>query len=92
MTAQRFRVELDEQGVLHLAGLAGAQDPVCPECRERIRLVMDVTSFVLGSDHRLVHARCLWRPEVLAEQALLSAVMIGELDGPPALPEPRSGP
>lgn len=61
--ARPLNVRLDDDGVLHLEGVAST-DPLCPECGERIRLPLDLVSFVVGRDHLLVHARCVWRPQV----------------------------
>lgn len=62
------RARLDDDGVLHLEGIDGA-DPVCPECGTPIRLRLDLATFVVGRDHRLVHARCVWRPQVFYAEA-----------------------
>ena len=72
---------VDAAGVLRLQGLE--RDPLCAECGEPIRVLLDVTSFVFGVDHALVHARCVWRPEVLHGEARLAleALPAEERDG-----------
>ena len=71
------RVWLDDEGVLHLKGLAGI-DPVCPECGEPIRLQVDLASFVVSYDQRMVHARCVWRPEVFYVQGAIAGMAADE--------------
>ena len=84
---------LDGAGVLRLTGLD--HDPACAECGRPIRLLLDVTSFVFGVNHALVHARCLWRPEVLHGEARLALEALPaeereEQEGPPpTLPTQR---
>ena len=79
-TAQPI-ASVDAAGVLRLQGLE--RDPVCAECGTPIRVLLDVTSFVFGVDHALVHARCVWRPEVLHGEARLAleALPDAERDG-----------
>jgi hypothetical protein len=81
-----LRVQLAEDGVLHLRGLDGWPDPICPECGGAIRLVLDLMSWSVGHDHRLVHARCVWRPEVFAEQEQLSYAGLAAEDRPGPCP------
>jgi hypothetical protein len=66
-------VWLDDAGVLHLKGLGGVE-PVCPECHEPIRLQVDLASFVVSYDQRMVHARCVWNPEVFYVQGALAGM------------------
>jgi hypothetical protein len=75
-------VWVDGDGVLHLKGL-GDVEPVCPECHEPIRLQVDLASFVVSYDQRLVHARCVWNPEVFYVQGALAG-MAAPADDQPA--------
>lgn len=77
------RVELDGEGVMHLRGRLGDQCPVCPQCGQPIRLALDVTSFSIGIDHVLVHAHCLWRPEVFVEVGRRAAEVVAEEEQAP---------
>jgi hypothetical protein len=71
---------IDQDGVLRLAGTLGVR-PICPECHEPINLALDLTSFTIGVEHELAHARCLWRPEVFeAEQERAAAALHDETD------------
>jgi hypothetical protein len=70
------RLWFDGDGVLHVEGLT---DPVCPECGEPIRLMLDLTTFVATTEQQLAHARCVWRPQVFYDQAhLADAALVGE--------------
>jgi hypothetical protein len=74
-------VWLDDAGVLHLKGLGGVE-PVCPECGEPIRLQVDLASFVVSYDQRMVHARCVWNPEVFYVQGALAGIAAPAEDHP----------
>jgi hypothetical protein len=74
-------VWLDDAGVLHLKGLGGVE-PVCPECGEPIRLQVDLASFVVSYDQRMVHARCVWNPEVFYVQGALAGMAAPTDDHP----------
>lgn len=58
-----FRFVWTDDGVLHLRGRDGFREPICPECGEPIKWVLDIMSFTTGPDHRLAHASCLWTAE-----------------------------
>ena len=61
-TWDTFRIEFDNDCTLRLEGRDGWREPICPECSEGIRYVLDMASW--KADDRggfaLCHARCVW--------------------------------
>ena len=45
------------------------REPVCPECGEPIRWVLDMSSWTSGFPTRLVHARCAWTKDGFLSEA-----------------------
>ena len=66
--SEPFHLYFDAAGHLHLAGRKGWREPICPECDEPIRWVLDMASFTSGSDHVMAHARCVWRKWAFTEE------------------------
>lgn len=58
-------IGFDGSGHLVTVGHHGHREPVCPECGEPIRWVLDMMSFKLYDGMRFAacHARCVWMPE-----------------------------
>jgi hypothetical protein len=68
-----FRLDFDEDGHLCIIGRDGWREPICPECGQPIRYVLDMASFTAGYDSKLAHARCVWRKGGFRREERLAA-------------------
>ena len=66
-----FQVGFDDDGALRQRGRDGWREPVCPECGDPIRWVLDMASFRHdgGRGYVMCHARCVWTPEAFRREA-----------------------
>jgi hypothetical protein len=70
-TWESFRIEFDSDGTLRQRGRDGWQEPVCPDCGEGIRYVLDMASWKQDDTGGFVlcHARCVWTREGFITEA-----------------------
>lgn len=62
---------LDDEG--HLVMPESAPEPICPECQEPVKWVLDMFSFSTLSQwdrggYTLMHARCAWIPSAFTRE------------------------